>query len=480
MARHYTAKQLEERRDELRRKASRKRGRGAPSVGYPQAFLDAYGAAGVADRQRRADESRPAASQSRKDADAAQKAQRDRKPQSNPFKAYAEAGGSFQTPSNPLGYLAGDPGVGGLEALLGGGGMPTPPVITPALVDIAATLAPFAKARERLDAGAVDGRKRLDELFAHAVKDIDTTAAKTKNRLVEMETLRALQNEREVAEAGMRGGAALADAEAAGVDASALAALQLSDRAIQDSAASRSEGQKARIADQQATNDQQLDRNQFAQRSSDRAARQDLDKNLFAAMADLASQEQSARVQAEQFNAQAKAEAEQANYQAQMQQYGMQQDLAMRQFEAQGGTPEDQAAEYQAALVEAGAYSPEYPGQADVLRTLDGWANQGLASVFRKAFTGADRDGFRNALELEMDQYEQERLAQGLDEEEWQYDWSRNADRIAELVDQYYAEGGLKLDESKAAQIRMLYQGMPRPNVGGVPKIPFQNMPFQY
>lgn len=260
-----------------------------------------------------------------------------------------------------------------LDRIMGSqGAMPTAPQMTPNLVDVNAVTAPFGQYRDATNAQYATNRSRLDELAAAGIADGQMVQAATANRLADLERLRQADIARNAGVVEQAANASQGDLAAQGVDPALMAAHQASvnDRAAE--AASNAQGGLNLVSDMKAQNEIAAARRQSEDSLASRGANTTLDQNLFAAMASLNAQEQAARMQAEQFNAEATAQAQQANYQGQMA------DFTNAQAQA------DRNLQLPSALMEAGA-------------SMGAFTNPKRDSIARQ-LAGAPPNSFRSAL----------------------------------------------------------------------------------
>lgn len=206
-----------------------------------------------------------------------------------------------------------------LERIMGNQpAMPSAPSYTPALMDVNSVVAPFAGYRDATNKQYEQNRSRLDELAAQGLRDTQMVQQAGQNRLADLERLRQADLARNAAVIAQSQQAGMADLAAQGVDPSILATNAAANQQRAGDIEYAAQAGLNRIQDMKSSEAIDAARRADELATGKRDSSEALDRNLFAAMAQLQAQEAAARTQAEQFNAQAMNQAAQGNYEGQM------------------------------------------------------------------------------------------------------------------------------------------------------------------
>lgn len=240
-------------------------------------------------------------------------------------------------------------------------GMPQAPGgINPALVDVNATLAPFGAARDNIQAQAEKNRGSIATLAAQGLEDNADVNAAEQQRLASMEKLLQTRQAQNMSGVNADGSSATTDLAATGVDPALMASMQAQVAQQRQDVGNASQGALDMVASQKSTEDIEAKRNDRAVQAGQTDASGQLDAALFQAIAGINAQEQQARTQAEQFNAQAQQQANEAAFSGQQQQY----EAAMARMKDIMGLP----GAVGAAAAESGALA--FPKRDQVMQTI--------------------------------------------------------------------------------------------------------------
>lgn len=232
-----------------------------------------------------------------------------------------------QNAGGQVGSAAGQAAIQSVSSLLekiqaGLPGVPgAPGGISPTLVDIAATLAPFGAARDNVNAQAEKNRAMIGTLASQGMEDNADVAAAEQQRLASMAQLLQTRQKQNMSGATADGSASLTDLRAQGVDPALQAEMGAQILAQRQDAGNASTGALDMVANQKTTEGIEAKRNDRQVQASQSNATGQLDASLFEAIVGLNAQEQKARTEAEQFNAQSTAQANEANFAGQQQSY---------------------------------------------------------------------------------------------------------------------------------------------------------------